>query len=1043
MGTSLYRSMRKRLVLVAAMLTVLATVGQGLAAAEPTTASRPADSTIDTADDGVPADQGPTPDEVTKMLAAMSDDDVYAVMDQAAKDAEASLEDPEVTDEEAEQIRIAIDQLSDPDGRKALLAEVRAADPSKGEPLDDDSGTQPKADPSAPGSDSVDADDMVRLPEVPASEPLGAPSPSAPAATPVPVETAPLALPPSGGTWSYDLRTTDRPSYAEFRSLYDQWWKWVQVASVAKGEESNLWIEPFDSCTGAKLGTRSAPTTATRPGTVFTPTTDTFAFDEATPGQSRAVFVGPNSASNAGQFTTRWVNGQEQFLVEAHVSADPSTNVAFFQPEVSVARIGYPDTTFTPANANVDVLCYAQDAGRLSPWRAYVRAWLPASLLAAPGIQVRVDVTNRQVLFVPPHTLFFGADGATVHLGPKPLDARAVVSNAIGLRVDDSVLVDTDHNTGNDLEGILGPTLADAVTRGINGTSSGPNAVTWSGFPFYGWTTIRQSVVERPVTADLSLARIGGDDEATLHIGLNIGQATFRGSFNGLLTGYNPCYYRHTWYADAAADVVVDVDATNPRRLHPRTTTNVTATAHTRKWGLTNGSWIRPMCHLVGALVRSKMKKSIGRSLAADLQEAFNAGPNSRFDQLLATIDLTTAMQQGTTFPNGNGLTFPTDGGAGWMRTCVPRGCQGGDVALTPDGLEAGLALNAADRKPPSRPRRFPLVYDATTSPTPAELLRSGTDANGRPFSVGVMLRNGFLNQILRALTEGSAGPDSAQPTLAPNGILDQAFSVNVPGATWAIRTAPTVAPGLMDVPSVSSDPNRYQGQLAIPDLRVSINDGSGWADPAIIGVNLFPALDVQTISAQTIDPSLIVGRSSRVLRCHSLLWAICVGVVPAVLDTLVGVVAAQIDTALTNITVPQLSPDFTLANVRLQRRGATLALYADIFEKPRVALSGWYEKPWYGFHATAVFPPGPAVTYTWTVTDLLAPVGSPPVWTGTTTSPDITRNMSELHRIRIRKAGLFNHSKWMRSVRVRVVATQGALSAAGTTDMTMITTIW
>jgi len=1036
------------------------------------TGQRSATDIVATALDELGAD--PSPDALTAVLAKMSDEELSTIIDQAATDAELSLDDPEATKDELEGSRSAIDELRDPAARKELISTIRSASAdSIANEADPVTGEVPgtEGDPA----DTIDSEDVrIDMPAVPASDPLPAPTPS-PVVGPAPTTssvgsasdvaaddaTSPDGTgrikPPvsSGADWVYADRS-DAASYRTFRSLYDRWWALVngstEEAAVERpaDPEPQRPFDPFDTCSGVLLGNRSAPSVPTRPGAIFTPTTDTFASKTPVAGQPRQVWAN-GGASNGGTFSTRWVGGVEQFLIEANVTSSPGSNLAFFWPEIHVGILGQPEQLFDPSNANVDVLCYAQDAGIMFPYRGYVRAWLPVSLLAEPGIQVRADVGNRPLPpFIPPHVLFFGGDMAVVHIAPKPLGARELVQHAIGLQLDDSLIVDTDNNPANDLEGILAPQLSDSITNSINNTSTGPSAVTWSGFPFYGWVTVRTSAVTRPVTTNLSLQPVvAGDDERKVSANMTIGEATFRGSFNGLLTGYRPCYYRHTWYSpNAGVEFVIDPDAANPRILHPRTASDTWADISTRQWGLTNGTWLRPICHIMGIFVRTSMKKGIAKSIKDGLNEAFNAGPKSKVDEILRGIDLTSAMQAGAQFPNGNGVTFPTVPGAGWMRTCVPRGCQGGGVAISAEGIEAALALNAADRKTATTAFRFPQVYSASSSASVDQLIRTHTDANGQPFSLGVVLNNGFVNQLLRSVTEGSAGPDPTNPALSPNGILDQEFNFALLGQNLSVRMSPNVAPAMVDVPVDPGNPNKWQAVIAIPDLRLRVNDGSGWGDPAILGVTAFAALDVHTVTAQTIDPSFVMRSDTHVLRCHSLIWALCTPLFGGAVDLAVAAVSNSLDASLTDIVVPNLSPDFVVANIRLERRGAHLALYANVYQKPRIEVSGWYDKPWYGFHANATFPPGMPITYTWEIRDLLmGPVPGNPnaniVFSGSTTAPDITQHMGPLTRVRVRPPGWFNHSQWMRKVRVRVVASSGGLSTAGSYDMTMITKIW
>lgn len=1075
-----------------------AAVSAGTDSVAPATADPAVDDT-----GGDTSDSPPSPEQMIENLAKLSDEEINRQFDEAIAAFDAEQADPEAKaaadPEEQDAERTAIDGVRDPEARRELIAQMRAmtADELRKQ-IDADSAADPRPeeDVTPPGSLPATPGDVTPVPAV--ADP--------PTTTPMPVTTPDAEeRPGKGANWNYEEKTTDKESFRRFLDDYAKWLGGQQNTKAPAdrdgGPTADRWIEWYDTCSGPRQGTRQAPTTPTRPGAIYTPTTDTFASNIGAPGQSRQVWTAPG-ATNMGSFTTRWVGGQEQFLLESHITSSQAPfpfnffNLAAFQPEITVSSIGKPSRhlgqygpgldPITPNDPNVDVLCYANDAGVFSPYRGYVRAWLPVSLLAEPGFQVRVDVVARFA----PWLYYFGSDMTTVHLGKKPLAARDVVQNAIGLSVDHTVLNDENNNPNDDLEGILVPQLTDGVTRSVNATAP---KFQWVGFDggsncdvCAGWLLIANSAITRPVRGDVSLrAATTGDDERRLGVDLNVDGARFEGSFS--ILGQWPCRYRHDWSADVHADVQIDPDTGNPRLIHPATPwfdkdgRNPWGNVHTQRWRLLGLSAIRPFCRIFGAFIREGMRKGIRHGLTGLTQngppmvdwskypdvytglfKAFNGYDpyynqpvyGSDLDAILKNVDLTTPMQNGVVLGNGNGVSFPFDGGAGWQRTCVPRGCQGGGVAISAGGLEAGMALNATDRKPvvATRPRRFPLVYDANSSVSASQLLMDHTDKFGQPFSAGLILNNGSLNQVLRSVTEGSQGPDTTNPSLAPNGFLDAEFPVTFPAPinqTWQVRTTPTVAPGFVDVVADPANPNKWPATIALPDLRLKVNDGSGWGDPAIAAVNLGAGLDVTSVTNQTIDPSLFIGTDSHILRCHSLFTILCVPWGPAI-DAASALVSQQLDAALTNITIPDLSPAFVLGNVRLQKRGAHLAIYASIYPKPVVDLSSWYAQPWYGFTAHPTFPPGP-LTYNWEVRDLLKqppPGNTNPdfnlVFRGATSSPDFVRDYWTLTRVRIKPPGLFNHSYWLRSVRAKVVVTGGGgLSATGTKDMQFVNKIW
>ncbi len=921
-----------------------------------------------------------------------------------------------------------------------------SVEPALGRSLTIEAGGVPdegsSAVPAWPNGSDPEAAGPVDGPSDSTGSPAEVESPSSPQAE---VAIGAKAAPPKGGTpggawWLYHERLNDAQGLQQLDEAYKNWLGNVSAARAAAegrgsgdglvkdGETETDPQEPTDPnkltlCPFGDTGTLHVPTVPTRPGTIVTPVNQTFVSHTATPGQPRVVY------SPSGGLVTRTNAGVEEFLVQAHVSADPGFLLDFFGMVVSVERPEKPTLTYQVPTVG-EFQCYVEDAAVLFPVRGYAEIWLPASLITEPGFQIRAEVTNT---FVLPQLFFFGADQVTVIAGPKPVAHNEVVPHSLGAVIDDGLIVDRDGNPRNDAESVLRsryePMLNDVLNRG---GSVGLPGVLGGGYDLKNkaWASV-----------DLDITTVPGDnDEAELRVNANVPNVRAVGYFGVALVG---CVGRTNIAGQLVSRTQLNNNAANPLSVSPETAVD---TLWVDTWStivlpvmipIFPWQWVlwaifKIVCIVAWAVIafgpsilRSKIKEAGEKAL----------NPGGALDKILTSVN-TSSVLNGVALPNGNGFRLR---GAAIEKSCILRGCQGGDVSLANEGLEPTLRTAVIDRKPSgifgTSQRRFPLVYNPSSTVGVDQLATQHTDSQGRPFAIGVLVNATSINQTLRALTDGST-----KFSANSNGVLD--INTSVAGFPIAIR--PTVAPAVI---TLQNNPADYALSVMAPEVRVAIDDGSGPSNPIVLTVDAFANVGLDNLGGYVVHPKFQIGTYTHILNCHSPLWLICANTgsipsIPTILDAIVNGVTSLLNAAIGNIAVPKIADEVVPTLPRLERRGAHLAIYTDVSLVPKVTLAGWYDKPWYGFVATPIdFPGTGPITYQWTVRDQLN--GGAVVHTSTTTSPNLTLPMTGLRSIRIQRPTLFQHSKWLRVAKATVVASRGGQSATTEVQMEMITKIW
>ena len=763
------------------------------------------------------------------------------------------------------------------------------------------------------------------------------------------------------------------------------------ASSLAEmGYGPDLTIASGGPCDG-RTGTRHAPTGHNnvpnhdlRPGTIYTPTQDTF-----------AGTTGPNRPVYAGDLQTRTVNGVEQFLVEGHLidtlttdsvlapivgSANTQTyttaNIDLFQlhlflqvPGVAQPLEYWGGNNTTTTGAEWHYLCYAEDAALpqgASITRGYFQAWLPMTNIIdsfsahEPGFQVRSSIadgywvpsglpyldTNCQCLVTPmfPYSYFFGGDQRSVHVGPQPLAHHDAVTGGVGATLNSGFLVDDNGQGDDDLESLAVGPLTNLINSKIPGADGQDGWVTPA---YYHLNNVNPG----QTSVNLSLAQLHAqnnlfqpDDEYALAGDVDLSNIYIDAQTWGANGG---CYGHFKVDAKVHATATLDI-AQTPSAITPDVHFWITDLhVHDQFWvglGLCAVNYV-----ISSSFAEKKITKAVSEAVLADLPEHIANLVSSRADMADYINHNVTIGTQGNGFQTGF---------AAFDHTCVPYGCDGagsGDIGMVSSGLEIGGDLLVTDRKTTNATRRFPFSYNPSTNQPVSTLIRSHATPAGATYSAAAFASGATMNQLLRSITEGGPGN---------HGILDTSM---VTGGALNLR--PQVAPIFLK----QSISGKTLG-LFIGDLRV---DNGGYER---LAANLAVGLDVTyDPSTGALDPSTIgvtdvaAGLSLYTLRCSSVLWSVCTGV-PQVISSL----ATELGTNL----LPQLTHN-TIAQVTLPSVAGMPILWADLqnvdgnlaaFLKvgaPHVSVS-WVSTTngGFDFHATPInFVTNPA-TYQWVLTD-------------------------------------------------------------------------
>lgn len=769
-------------------------------------------------------------------------------------------------------------------------------------------------------------------------------------------------------------------------------------------------------CTAAgQTGPRAVPNPVI-PGyttKVFTPYQDSWARESGTPIVD-------------GQLQTRMDpagTGIRQFLVEAHLMSpviDPLTGqpalITALRPLISVASLGGTVRTFTTgsAGAEVRVLCYAQDANQTQASRGYVRAWIPmsdpadpAADLVPPGFRVKVDVVDNYWSSATP-VAFYAAAQATVHLAPRPLAHDELVTDAVGVRVDDGVLVDRNGDPGDDIESLLAPRLQSVLEAALNGAqgSQGWLPVYWS-LSDVDPNDIGVDLDVRPVINSVTPGfppTIVWDDEYQVTATLAVRDLFIRGGF-----GYPPCFFQTHVTGTVQVDLTVDLSG-------DRLSIDPDVRADVRDVG-TFGTFISPVwlyCNafylLVGDAATSALEDmadgAVSDALAGELQDP-------------VAVNTPSVVGPGVAFASGGGFTTRF---AGFNQTCVARGCQGGDVLLDADGLHLTASVGVDDRRPATAIRRFPWTYDPEDADRGVDdRVLEATTPDGRAYDLGAFVDPAVLNQFLRSITEGDG------PATAPNGVLDRV--VSLPGATYELR--PTVAPFYLERDLLGGQPPLT---LLVPDLRVDDPNGNSFAVDIAVGLDL-------DVVDRRLEADLTIGFAWSVLECTQsstligLSWATCQTLQNGLnaLSNWLGqtLVPQLVQQSLGQVELPDVAGmDLgDLGDVEIGRTNGTPSVYLGVDPASVDVALVWNGTGYQAVAAAAGLPGAGPVTYDFLVEDLVGGgVVDPPAGTSDT----VPLGPPQLQAIQLPFSGLQTYG-----TRITVTATRNAQTLSVTRTLT------
>lgn len=753
------------------------------------------------------------------------------------------------------------------------------------------------------------------------------------------------------------------------------------------------------TCSAATTGARKAPTTPIPAfeSRIYTPTQGTYTntVDTSAPHPSELTVASGELETRLDPTDSRIL----QFKVEAHLLSPvvhPILGTYFwptdFRGHIVVEQLGKPALSYFPNSPHTEfrTLCYKDDLGSSNPARGYVEAWIPMNEpetpkgdIGEPGFQVRFESVDN---FWDPNagwypTIFYGADQVTV-LQTKsgvPLGHDdPLASGSLALRVSDGLLTDDDGNTANDLESALRAQVTPAVGNALESLQGAHQFVP----VVNSWFWIND-VDANGYSLDLSLKPVApSEDEFSLNAAFELTDLFVKAMY-GL--GPNTCYLKMKIKGKVEVAGTVDI-ASNPQALKVNTTVAVSGVDFydSVAWGINLMTGLPSLACFLPYLTQTKFARGwIEKSGTEKLQGLLDEKLAQPLD-----LNLDDVLAPGITLPgNANGVDF---GFAGFVPSCPPLGCQGGDVLIDRYGVAALGALSAHDKKPAGISKRFPNVFDPTIGSAMADAYTSPITPGGQRYRFGAFVTPALINQLLRSLTEGGQG-------YPPSGMLD--LSTVIGSTHLTIR--PTLPPMFVNQKYAADQP---PFTIFVPDLRIS--DGSN-----LLAVNVAIGFDV-TVDAQThkLTPSLQVLADFDTLKCGQssafvFSYALCASsswsggappALPSVPDAMTWVVNTVIPPLLQNsIGQVEIPPAvgfdlLSLGNIGAANADGVLAVYLGM-NNPPASLSVMPYTPIFGqpngqFRATALNLPGtwnaPSpgdVTFDWKVVGALHTYDPPP----------------------------------------------------------------
>jgi len=785
----------------------------------------------------------------------------------------------------------------------------------------------------------------------------------------------------------------------------------------------------------------------------------------------------------AGNATIQDISGTPRLLVEGVLQDDNAYAWDTLRPRITIERLDGTSTVFTDANATIDKYCFADVATGTSTRNGYFRAVLPITGVGEPGFEVVVDVQGRDTLGLD-HVL--GGDTSLVKMGPPPADAGDVVSTALGLTLDDDIIVDRDNVT-NDLESVINERLIpqvrskltklgetcgtcnngllirlkknqtltppppdqDAAFIRFDTISPGPIDVD---LDFEPTRTSFVTTTPPPIDININILGIGVtlftyqpapvtqpnpssglDDEARFTARLTIPRFTARGRFvyapvsgDFQITGSANVELSVALNATPTGGLAVDLDIVDVgfNLLSGQDGTNI----ETDQWAY-NG--------IVGGVTNflvNAINAIGGDGVWNTLDTAFNLSP--KLSDAINTNVIDPAMlnvqqllSNGVTLPNGSGFTLPT---FGLTPSCARLGCNGagaGSILMSQQGIEVALKAAAQDRLPANADRKFPKVYAPSSPVTVTNLMASRTMyQTPLDYRIGLFANGAFLNQLVRAVVEPS-------PTTG-RGLLDVDLTLGNLAVKVRTENAPMFVAGPFPGPL-----GIFPVSLWVPNLQVEVVGLGRYSVDLLVGVSA--SLDPQT-------QKLRVGFSATydvdTLSCTIDLSLICL-LPQVVLDYLKGPLTELLtDRTVGEFSLPQ-GKDLNVTDFRLVRAGAHLAAYVNVGVTPppptatvaggAMVLSGnnlvaatgsetaSHPDAWRFTATSGQFPGTTPYTYEWKVYDNLDPVGSAPVYTQTvtTSSPTSTITVNQTNNLSPVR-GVTLHNGHMRDYSARAEVT-------------------
>jgi len=735
------------------------------------------------------------------------------------------------------------------------------------------------------------------------------------------VEIAPEGTPPLGGL--LDPTGIDQPGWT-----FDP----DEIYRAVNGDP--------DQCPSGDYSQSPLP----RPGTIFTPTRDTFVLDQ--PGHlSRFAF----GLTEAGDFRVRnnpARGNREEFLVCAHVNSDFNVRLDELNPIITVSDFNGAQLLKTSHASKVadgidiDLVPYANQAPAYfptwprtnptkigyAPWAGQVKAWLPSSLLARPGVQIDVQISEDDSFYLGSWgpDFFTGADRTTVHIGSDPVAHDATLTEAAGVWLDANHLVDRDARP--DLESQVLPTsIRQQLSDTVNDAVGNPGRY----IPVLGGLRMTGFNMPAPFI-DLDLKNTGAEDAVL------VGEVSARNIHVSLKWGL---LQARACNSSADIDVQVKVEAFPRRNPSNPADLDITVKAtDVSVWIHNTKSSIYPVkCNFWGGAARGPIERGIEKALRDGINKQIDNG--DLLDRALKGVEVASFLK-GTIGAPGPGFSVAA---TGFAHGCTAP-CTGNDVALlSPKGLELVTDLKVTDNKVRTwgtngrrSERRFPLVERGATATSMQTLAIGHADPSGATSTVGLVASDALINQILRSITEGTDRTATKATRITADGLLDirsnQPFVVNGSGYSFDTEIHPTVAPILLPTAS-GTGPTIY-----VPDLRVTLG-AVGLLPQTLFSVDAWITMTTTAGAGGPVSVAPTVRVAIHTLKCFdgsfpSNTWNVCAGPssIPGGLETYLNTtvfpkVATQ---SIGQFTLPKVAGG-TIANFGVRRGTGTLGLYFNV----------------------------------------------------------------------------------------------------------------